>query len=99
MTQVVEEFISGLRAGEPRAVQAVNRLLGTMAHKTPRRTLRPREQQVMESAAKGLSDQEIALQLGLRPYTVKSYWRDAMNALEARNRVHAIVLWLATQRG
>ena len=95
---LVEEFLEGLRAGEPRAVQAVQGLLGTMAHKAPRRTLTPREQEVLESAARGLSDQQIALELGIKPYTVKSYWRDLKQALQAANRVHAIVLWLATQR-
>ena len=98
MTDLVEEFLDGLRAGEPRAVQAAERLLGTMAHKAPRRTLRPRERQVIESAARGLSDKEIGLQLGLRQDTVRGYWQGAMRALGARHRVHAVVLWLATQQ-
>ncbi len=55
-------------------------------------TLRPREIDVLEQIACGLSNRQAAEALGLQPETVKSYLKSAMRKLHATNRVQAIVL-------
>ena len=99
MTGLVEKFLDGLRAGEPHAVAAANRLLGTMAHKHPPERLTPRQEEMLRLVATGWSDGEIALEMGIQRETVKKHVLDAKYRLGARTRPHAVVLWLATQRG
>lgn len=102
MNGKVEEFISGLRAGEPRAVEAADRLLGTMARTHLPTELSPRQVEVLQFVAAGFSDGEIALQMGISTYTAREHVRRAKSALGARTRAHAVCLWLAresTQHG
>ncbi|MEV1066697.1 LuxR C-terminal-related transcriptional regulator [Streptomyces sp. NPDC050263] len=54
--------------------------------------LRPREIDVLQEVAQGLSNREIAQALGLLPNTVKSYLKTAMRKLHAHNRVQAILV-------
>ena len=49
-----------------------------------------RELQVLVEAARGLSNKQIAENLGLLPNTVKSYLQDLMRKLDCANRVQAI---------
>lgn len=56
-------------------------------------TLTPREHQVMEMVAKGLSNKEIASQLTLQVQTVKSYLKVIYSKLGVTNRVQAILAW------
>ncbi|WP_231251908.1 helix-turn-helix transcriptional regulator [Nocardioides furvisabuli] len=49
-----------------------------------------REMQVLVEAARGLSNRQIAENLGLLPNTVKSYLQDLMRKLDCTNRVQAI---------
>ncbi|MGW3485331.1 response regulator transcription factor [Rhodococcus indonesiensis] len=60
-------------------------------------TLRPREIDVLEYVARGMSNRDTADALGLRPETVKSYLKSAMRKLHAGNRVQAILA--ARERG
>ena len=92
-----ERFIEGLRAGEPRAVQAADRLLRTMSRKHPATHLTERQGEVVELVANGWSDGEIALRFGCTTDTVRSHMQDAKVRLGARSRPHAVVLWLARE--
>ncbi len=88
-----------MRAGEPRANEAANRLLRTMSlkHDEPG-DLTDRQAEVLELLAHGLSDGEIGLRLGIRTDTVKEHVHRAKRALGARSRPHAVVLWIIDDR-
>lgn len=51
--------------------------------------LTPREKDVLEFLAKGLSNQEIATVLGISPYTVRSHVRNLLRKLNVSNRTQA----------
>ena len=52
--------------------------------------LTPRQREVLEGVACGMTNIEIADQLHLQPATVKAYWQEAMRRLGVRNRAEAI---------
>jgi len=58
--------------------------------------LSPREQQVLQGLDQGLSNSELAADLGLRPHTVKGYVRQVQEKLGARNRTEAVALAFQT---
>jgi DNA-binding NarL/FixJ family response regulator len=58
------------------------------------RMLSAREREIMELLAAGLTSDEVASSLVLSAETVKTHVRNAMNKLQARNRVHAIAIAL-----
>ncbi|QYB01845.1 helix-turn-helix transcriptional regulator [Rhodococcus sp. USK10] len=72
-------------------------VLGSARSQEPPTLLRPREVDVLEHVARGLSNREVAEALGLLPNTVKSYLKSAMRKLHATNRVQAILA--ARERG
>jgi len=55
-------------------------------------TLTPRQTEILALAAKGLSNKEIGERLYLAIATVKFHLGDAYDALQARNRAHAVAL-------
>lgn len=55
-------------------------------------TLTPREQQILEGVAQGLSNKEIARELSLTEKTVKHYMTNVLQKLQVRNRVEAALL-------
>jgi DNA-binding CsgD family transcriptional regulator len=59
---------------------------------TPRKSpwLSPREQQITELLAAGLTGEQIATRLHLSAETVRTHIRNAMTALDARTRAHLI---------
>jgi two-component system response regulator DevR len=59
--------------------------------------LSPRETQVIRAVARGLSNNEIAGELGIGEQTVKTYVRSAQEKLQTRNRVETVVV--ASRRG
>ncbi|MCC7165090.1 MAG: response regulator transcription factor [Anaerolineae bacterium] len=59
------------------------------APETDSSDLSPRERQVLNLVAAGASDKEIAAQLSLSVYTVKSHVRSILSKLHAVNRRHA----------
>lgn len=83
-----------MRAGEPQAVQAADRLLRTMARKHEPSHLTQRQTRVVELMARGWSDGEIGLELGIHGDTVREHVGAAKRRLGARSRAHAVVLWL-----
>lgn len=56
--------------------------------------LSPREREIIELLAEGLTNEAVAERLVLSPETVKTHVRNAMSKLEAKNRVHAIAIAL-----
>lgn len=56
-----------------------------------------RQHDVLCRVATGMTNVEIAAQLGLQPTTVKAYWKETMQRLGVRNRAEAIAA--AYQRG
>jgi DNA-binding NarL/FixJ family response regulator len=59
--------------------------------------LSPREREILELLAHGLSGEDAAKQLYLSSETVRTHVRNAMSKLDASTRVHAVAL--AMQRG
>jgi DNA-binding NarL/FixJ family response regulator len=58
------------------------------------RELSPREREILDLLAQGLTGAQVAKQLFISPETVRTHIRNAMTKLEARTRVHAIALAL-----
>lgn len=52
--------------------------------------LSPREKEVLEHLAQGLTERQIGERLFISPNTVKTHLRIVLIKLEARNRVHAV---------
>lgn len=60
----------------------------------PQKTLSRRESEILTMLAKGLTGEEIARRLVLSPETVRTHVRNAMEKLDARTRVQAVVMAL-----
>jgi DNA-binding NarL/FixJ family response regulator len=99
----VDEFVvEALRAGEallsPAATKGlIARFLsqpspGGLADPERLATLTPRERQVMQLVATGLSNDEIAERLFVTPVTVKTHANRAMAKLGARDRAQLVVM-------
>jgi two-component system, NarL family, nitrate/nitrite response regulator NarL len=58
----------------------------------PLEELGPREREVLELVASGLSNQEIGLRMGLAERTVKHYMTNVLKKLQVRSRVEAALL-------
>jgi DNA-binding NarL/FixJ family response regulator len=56
--------------------------------------LSPREREIMDLLAQGLTGEQVAERLVLSAETVKTHIRNAMNKLEASTRVHAVAIAL-----
>jgi DNA-binding NarL/FixJ family response regulator len=56
--------------------------------------LSPREREVLDLLADGLTGEEVAARLSLSPETVRTHVRNAMDKLEAHTRVHAVAIAL-----
>jgi DNA-binding NarL/FixJ family response regulator len=56
--------------------------------------LSPREREVLDLLAKGLTGEDVAERLTLSPETVRTHVRNAMTKLEAHTRVHAVAIAL-----
>lgn len=56
--------------------------------------LTPRERQVLQAMANGSSYAETAVALAISPETVRSHAKSLLLKLQARNRVHAVVIGL-----
>lgn len=61
--------------------------------------LSPRELEVIALMAAGLTNRGIALQLGLRPSTAKTYAESIYRKLGAQNRAAAVATWLRVTIG
>ncbi|MBV9213080.1 MAG: response regulator transcription factor [Actinobacteria bacterium] len=56
--------------------------------------LSPREREVLDLLAQGLTGEQAATQLSLSPETIRTHVRNAMDKLEANTRVHAVAIAL-----
>ena len=54
--------------------------------------LSPRQRQILEAVAKGLSNKEIATKLNLKPDSIKSYFDILFNKLGASSRAEAVAI-------
>ena len=101
-----------LKAGAPEElIQAIRTVAAGGTYMDPRlgsaflersttagiRELSPREREILHLLAEGLTGAKIAQRLFLSPETVRTHVRNAMAKLEARTRVHAVVLALQQQ--
>lgn len=76
-------YVASLQAGEDRL---------------PPSNLTPREEQILQLIAEGLSNKEIAQQLHLRSQTVKNYVHLILQKLDLRSRLDVIKLFRAGRR-
>jgi len=76
-------YVAGLQAGEDRP---------------PPSNLTPREEQILQFLAEGLSNKEIAQQLHLQPQTVKNYVHLVLQKLDLRSRLDVIRLFRSARR-
>ncbi|WP_194897019.1 response regulator [Catenulispora pinisilvae] len=79
---LIGHFAERLRPGDP----------SRTAREDIVRTLTPRELEVLEHIAQGLSNAEIATALFITPETVKTYVSRILAKLDLRDRVQAVVL-------
>ncbi len=56
--------------------------------------IKGKKREILEMAAQGSTDKEIATFLGVGIGTVKSHWRDIRVALDATSRTEAVATWL-----
>jgi DNA-binding NarL/FixJ family response regulator len=92
-----EELLAAIRevaAGRSYVDERLRPLL--LASSTTERigVLSPREREVLDLLAKGLTGEEVAVRLTLSPETVRTHVRNAMHKLEAQTRVHAVAIAL-----
>ncbi len=87
-----EEWDRGIRHGEPRALEAVHRLLTWMAAHPQTNQLSDRELEVLQLMADGHTRREAAQKLWLSEETVKTHTKNIKAKLRARNGTHACVL-------
>jgi DNA-binding CsgD family transcriptional regulator len=67
---------------------------GGGARREPNVDLSEREVEVLRLAAVGLSNKQIGARLFLSEETIKSHVRHILDKLKAKNRAHAVTLWL-----
>lgn len=84
-------WVAGLRAGDPRAVEAGDRLLAEMARNRSR-TVTVRQLEMLRLAADGATYKQIAAELWVTVEDVKSLLGSARLTLEARNTTHAVAV-------
>ena len=92
--ELTAHLVAAMRQGShpaPTPAQAVP------APADPLAQLSPREQQILAGVARGLSNKEIARELGIAETTVKIHVQHVLRKLEVSSRVQAAVL--ATARG
>lgn len=88
--RAIRQVHTGNRLVPPRVVER-------LAEHFPQSALTPREVEVLRFVAKGLSNKEIAQQLGTAGGTVKIHVQNILGKLRASDRTHAVTL--ALQRG
>lgn len=70
----------------------MKRRKAAMAIKSQLKSLTKREAEILNCVARGLTNKEVAVRLGLREKTVKHYMTNIMNKLQVQNRVQAALI-------
>jgi two-component system, NarL family, nitrate/nitrite response regulator NarL len=78
-------------------VASLQDLNASPARDSPLAVLTPRQRQILEFVANGLSNKEVAIQLDLHDQTVKHHMTRIMSKLNVRNRTEAAMLLRAQQ--
>lgn len=87
------ELLTPSMANAWRRVRAQGRASGPSARDG--RLVTPREQQIVEGLRAGLSNEGIAIQLGISMFTVKNHVRKILRKLGASNRAQAVAIAMA----
>lgn len=90
LVTAIDRAAQGLSYIDPR----LNGVL-TASRGSGRRLLSPREREVLQLSATGLTADAIASELFLSVETIRTHTRNAVRKLGARNRLHAVVMSLA----
>ena len=80
------------RGGSALDPDVVSQLLGRSRRDDPLDELTPREREVLELIAQGLSNREIGEALVVEETTVKTHVKRVLMKLDARDRVQAVIL-------
>lgn len=93
------EAIRAVKSGEPFITRSLaSRMLISKAWRPVQsKALSPREQQIIELAATGMPNEEIARQLGLALPTIKNSMSRILDKLNVRNRTEAATAWLKSK--
>jgi len=101
LTQAAANIVTGYASLDPRLAGAVfeyiaraERAAGggaTAIDPAVRRTLSPREQEVLQELARGLHNDDIAARLGVSVGTVKTHLRHIYRKLDVNDRVSAVL--------
>lgn len=87
----VATITKGTSAADLRAaVRAAFEGRNEIRFESDRPLLTPRQHEVLTGVGKGMTNSEIAAELGLSPATVKAYWQETLQRIGARNRADAI---------
>ena len=96
-----EQILSGLdellAGGAPMSRPVARRVLASFARPAPTagcEDVTPREHEILDLLARGLTYKEIAGQLGISPPTVKNHLARTYVKLAVRSRTEAVVKWL-----
>jgi DNA-binding NarL/FixJ family response regulator len=89
LTSAIRAVAEGGEYVDPRLAQLLDAREAPAVHR-----LSPRERQVLDLLAAGLSGDEVAERLVVSPQTVQTHVRNLVRRLGARNRVHALAIAL-----
>lgn len=92
LASVVRSVSAGEVYVAPSLAFGLLREMSTPRPNDPLAELSNRERQVLELVAAGMSNQEIALRLGLAEKTIKHYMTNILTKLQVRSRVEAALL-------
>lgn len=86
----LEALFAGLSVVDPHLAGALTGP-GRAALEPPQSPLTPRENEVLQLLARGLTNKAIAVELGITPHTVKFHVNAIMSKLDAQSRTDAVV--------